>query len=131
MEGSDFSLTEIQINNKHLKHLIMETSKRILIALIIFAFPVFVMGQEKAKSTETVKFVTSIDCEACVNTIMTNLPLEKGIKDVKCNLKTKEVEVKYQKEKSNPGEIKKSIEKLGYTAKEITSPDPGTGLIKN
>ena len=113
MADSDSSLTEIQINNKHLKHLIMKTLKQILIALVIFAVPLFVMGQEKAKSTETVKFVTSIDCEACVNTIMTNLPFEKGIKDVKCDLKTKEVAVKYQKEKNNPEEIKKSIEKLG------------------
>lgn len=99
----------------------MKTLKKILIALTIFSLPIVVMGQEKAKSIETVKFVTSIDCEACVNTIMTNLPLEKGIKDVKCNLKTKEVAVKYQKEKSNPEEIKKSIEKLGYTAKVITA----------
>jgi copper chaperone CopZ len=121
MEVSDFSLTEIQINNKFLNYLIMKTLKKILIALTIFSLPIVVMGQEKAKSIETVKFVTSIDCEACVNTIMTNLPLEKGIKDVKCNLKTKESAVKYQKEKSNPEEIKKSIEKLGYTAKVITA----------
>jgi copper chaperone CopZ len=31
------------------------------------------------------------------------------------------VAVKFQKGKSNPEEIKKSIEKLGYTAKEITA----------
>jgi copper chaperone CopZ len=99
----------------------MKPLKKTLIALTIFALPVFAMGQEKAKSIETVKFVTSIDCEACVNTIMTNLPFEKGIKDVKCDLKTKEVAVKFQKGKSNPEEIKKSIEKLGYTAKEITA----------
>ncbi len=99
----------------------MKTLKNVLIALVISSLPVFVMGQEKAKSLETVKFVTSIDCEACVNTIMTNLPFEKGIKDVKCDLKTKEIAVKYQKDKNNPEEIKKSIEKLGYTAKEVTA----------
>jgi copper chaperone CopZ len=51
---------------------------------------------------------------------MTNLPQEKGIKDVKCDLTTKEVTVIYQKGKNNPAEIKKSIEKLGYTAKQVT-----------
>ncbi len=104
----------------------MKTLKKILITMILCSIPVLVMGQEKAKSLETVKFVTSIDCEACVNTIMTNLPFEKGIKDVKCDLKTKEIAVKYQKEKNNPEEIKKSIEKLGYTAKEITAENSTT-----
>jgi len=79
------------------------------------------MGQDKPKTTETVKYKTSIDCAACVNAIMSNLPQEKGIKDVKCDLQTKEVAVTYQKDKNNPEQIKKSIEKLGYTAKEITA----------
>jgi copper chaperone CopZ len=99
----------------------MKTLIKILLTLVIFALPIIGMGQKKTSSLETVTFLTSIDCQDCVNTIMTNLPFEKGIKDVKCDLKTKEVAVKYQKEKNNPEEIKKSIEKLGYTAKEITA----------
>ncbi len=51
---------------------------------------------------------------------MTNLPQEKGIKDVNCDLSTKEVTVTYQKDKNNPDDIKKAIEKLGYTAKVVT-----------
>jgi copper chaperone CopZ len=99
----------------------MKTIQKFFIAALLVIFPVLVMGQDKAKTTETVKYKTSIDCAACVNTIMSNLPQEKGIKDVKCDLKTKEVAVTYQKDKNNPEQIKRSIEKLGYTAKEITA----------
>jgi copper chaperone CopZ len=98
----------------------MKTIQKFIIAMIIVAFPSFVMAQDKAKRTETVKYKTSIDCKTCVNTIMTNLPQEKGIRDVKCDLETKEVAVTYQKDKNNPEQIKKTIEKLGFTAKEVT-----------
>jgi copper chaperone CopZ len=97
----------------------MKTISKFLAVIIVMIIPLAVNAQEKSKANETVKYKTSIDCAACVNTIMTNLPQEKGIRDVKCDLATKEVTVTYQKEKNNPEEIKKSIEKLGYTAKII------------
>ena len=97
----------------------MKKMNRILALMIMMIVPLTINAQEKSKANETVKYKTSIDCAACVNKIMSNLPQEKGIKDVKCDLATKEVTVTYQKEKNNPEEIKKSIEKLGYTAKVI------------
>lgn len=97
----------------------MKTFKTLLIAVLCAAIPVLTAAQDKTKSVETVKFSTSITCSACVNTIMTNLPQEKGIKDVKCDIKTKEVTVVYQKDKSNADEIQKKIEKLGFTAKPV------------
>lgn len=84
---------------------------------LLAALPLIASSQDKAKTTETVKYKTSIDCDACVKTIMSNLPQEKGIKDVKCDLKTKEVTVTYQTDKNNPEQIKRSLEKLGYSAK--------------
>jgi copper chaperone CopZ len=98
---------------------IMKTIQRFFAIMVILGFPALAMSQEKAKNTETVKYKTSIDCADCVNKIMTNLPQEKGIKDVKCDLPTKEVTVTYNTEKSNPEQIRKSLEKLGYTAKAI------------
>ena len=92
---------------------------------LLAALPLIASSQDKAKTTETVKYKTSIDCEDCVKTIMSNLPQEKGIKDVKCDLTTKEVTVTYQKDKNNPEQIKRSLEKLGYSAKlESTVPVP-------
>jgi len=98
----------------------MKTFKKLVITILLAAIPVFITAQEKAKKTETVKFKTSIDCNNCVDKVMTNLPQEKGIKDVKCDLASKEVTVTYQKDKNNTADIKKAIEKLGYTAKVIT-----------
>lgn len=93
--------------------------KKIVLFLLIAIIPAYAIAQNKKVNVETVKYVTSIDCDDCVNKIMTNLPQEKGIKDVKCDLKTKEVTVSYQKDKNSPEEIKKSLEKLGYTAKVV------------
>ncbi|MCU0408836.1 MAG: heavy-metal-associated domain-containing protein [Bacteroidales bacterium] len=100
----------------------MKTISKYIAAALLLIVPLLASGQEKQKTTETVKYKTSIDCQDCVNKIMGNLPQEKGIKDVKCDLATKEVTVTYSKDKSNPDQIKRSLEKLGYTAKEISSP---------
>ena len=94
----------------------------LITALILIIFSsVTLSAQEKSKKElQTVRFETSIDCENCVNTIMKNIPYIKGVKDVKCDLATKEVTVKYQDGKTTPDLLKRSIEKLGYTAKEVT-----------
>jgi len=101
----------------------------IITAVLFFLFTsVSLSGQEKSnKELATVKFETSIDCENCVNTIMKNIPFEKGVKDVKCDLTTKEVTVQYQKDKNKPEQLRRSIEKLGYTAKEVKEKEKETG----
>ncbi len=103
-------------------------TKIIITAALLFLFSsVSLSGQEKnKKELATVRFVTSIDCDHCVSTIMKNIPFEKGVKDVKCDLSTKEVTIQYQKDKNKPEQLKRSIEKLGYTAKEIKEKGEGT-----
>lgn len=96
----------------------MKNLRNLSAIIILFAITFSVNAQQKSKSTESVTYKTSIDCQACVDKIMTNLPQEKGIRDIKCDLETKEVTVVYQKTKNNPDEIKKSLEKLGYTAQQ-------------
>ncbi|MDM8002853.1 MAG: heavy metal-associated domain-containing protein [Bacteroidota bacterium] len=104
-------------------------TNQLIITIVLFCFSSFALsGQEKSnKELTTVKFATSIDCQNCVNTIMKNLPFEKGVKDVKCDLTTKEVTVQYQKDKNNTESLKRSIEKLGYTAKEVTEKKKESG----
>jgi copper chaperone CopZ len=96
----------------------MKTLKKLAALMLLIVFPVVLSAQEKQKSTETVVYTTSISCKACVNKIMSNLPQEKGIKDVRCDLSNSQVAVTYQKDKTDPEQIKRSIEKLGYTAKQ-------------
>jgi len=97
-------------------------SNLIITAVLLFLFSSLTLSaQEKnKKDVSTVRFATSIDCQNCVNTIMKKVPFEKGVKDVKCDLATKEVTVQYQKDKISPETLKRSIEKLGFTAKEVT-----------
>jgi len=89
-------------------------------AMLFLLSSVSLSGQDKKKQElATVRFETSMDCQNCVNTIMKNVPFEKGVKDVKCDLSTKEVTIQYQKDKNKPEQLKRAIEKLGYTAKEV------------
>jgi mercuric ion binding protein len=97
----------------------MKTIMKIFLFTTLLAMPLLLSAQNKNKEAKSVKFVTSMTCEDCVNTIMSNLPKEKGVKDVKCDLKTKEVTIKYQQEKTNPEQLQRSLEKLGYTAKQV------------
>lgn len=100
----------------------------IITAALLFLFSVSLSGQEKIKKElSTVRFETSIDCDHCVNTIMKNIPFEKGVKDVKCDLSTKVVTIQYQKDKNKPEQLKRSIEKLGFTAKEVKEKEKETG----
>jgi len=95
----------------------MKNLKILMTFILLVIIPVIMNAQEKVKKTETVVFSTSIDCKACVDKIMSNIPQEKGIKDVKCDLSNSQVTVTYQKEKTNTEQIQRSIEKLGYIAK--------------
>lgn len=98
----------------------MKAISRTVLLVLVTAIPSLMTAQdEKAKENVTVKFETSIDCQNCVNTIMKNIPFEKGVKDVKCDLPTKVVTISYNPEKTNAPALKRAIEKLGYTAREI------------
>ncbi len=102
----------------------MKTDRLITTVLVLLFTVTSLTAQEKKnKDLTTVSFITSIDCENCVNTIMKNIPYEKGVKDVECNLETGAVTIQYQKEKNNNSTLKRAIEKLGYTAKEVTDKD--------
>lgn len=100
----------------------------IITSLLLFLFSsVSLSGQEKnKKEIATVSFETSIDCDHCVSMIMKNIPFEKGVKDVKCDLSTKVVTIQYQKDKNKPEQLKRALEKLGYTAKEVKEKEDGT-----
>jgi copper chaperone CopZ len=72
------------------------------------------------KEIKEVTYVTSIDCDHCKMTIMKNIPYEKGVKDVKVNIPTKEVTVKYRADKNSEIKLAQAIVELGYTAKVIS-----------
>ena len=77
--------------------------------------------QKKQQTLQTVTFSVSMHCENCQKKIEGTVGWEKGVKDLKTNLQDKTVTIKYDSKKTNPAQLQKRIEKLGYQA-EIVDP---------
>ena len=65
----------------------------------------------KKASTVTTVFKTDIDCEHCAKRIMDNIPFEKGVKDVKVDVPSKEVTVVYDASKNDAEGLVKGFAK--------------------
>lgn len=74
---------------------------------------------KKESKVETLTCWTSVDCEACKTKIEKNIAYEKGVKDLKVDLKTKLVTVTYRKDKTTPEKLEKAIQDLGYKTEVI------------
>ncbi len=64
------------------------------------------------KEMVTASFRTDIDCESCVTKIMNVLPYQKGVKDVKIDLASKNIRVVYDCEKNNEEALVQCLAKL-------------------
>ena len=87
--------------------------------IAIFALNTEASAQKKKKEAE-VTFSVNVDCPACVKKLESNLPFEKGVKDLKISLEEQTVWFKYQPEKTTNEALAKAVEKFGYEVKEIT-----------
>ena len=65
-----------------------------------------------------VTFVTNLSCQKCAQKIEENVAFEKGVKDLKVNVKEKTVYIQYDSTKTDVGTLTKAIEKLGYKVLE-------------
>lgn len=63
-----------------------------------------------------VTFLTDVDCKKCVEKLEENLSFEKGVKDLKVNLREKTVYIRYDSTKTSSEHLRKAINKLGYSA---------------
>ena len=97
--------------------------KRVLLLAIcaLCAFSVVSAQTTKKKDTkETTKFlVTGMDCENCVKKVEKNIAFEKGVTDIKCDLKTKEVEVTYNKDKTSEKKLIAAFKKIKMDAEVV------------
>ena len=93
----------------------------IILAVVFLLGVGTVSAQDKKKNNkeEQVVFSVSMDCHSCEQKIKKNIPYEKGVKDLTTNLEKKLVTIKYQTDKTDKDKLKKSIEKLGFTCKEV------------
>ena len=65
-----------------------------------------------------VTFVTNLSCQKCAQKIEDNVAFEKGVKDLKVNVKEKTVFIQYDSTKTDVSTLTKAIEKLGYKVLE-------------
>ena len=92
--------------------------KKIILVLIAVMLPVLVSHAAKA-DIETVVLECDIHCQGCIDKIMKNIAFEKGVKDIVCDLKTKTVTVKYDKNKNTLENLLKAFERIGKPAKVV------------
>ena len=78
-----------------------------------------------AGDVRTVVFKTKpeMHCENCENKIKNNLRFEKGVKDIKTDLKKKEVTIKYDSDKTNVKNLIAGFSKINYEATAQNNPD--------
>ncbi|MCF0167311.1 MAG: heavy-metal-associated domain-containing protein [Bacteroidales bacterium] len=103
----------------------MKNIVKIILVAILATFIGFNCQAQNQKETKSkyaeVTFVTTIECNNCVKKAEANLPYQKGVKDCKIKLEDQTVYFKYDTGKTDKETLKKSIEKLGYEAKEKVS----------
>ena len=76
-------------------------------------------AQKKPAETKTTVFLTDIDCEGCAKKITNSIPYQKGVKDVKVDVPTKEVTVTYDAAKTNDAALLKAFQKVKVKAEVV------------
>ena len=71
------------------------------------------------KKTVEITFSVGMHCQSCKDRIEKNIPMEKGVKDLKVDLDKKEVTVVYNPVKTTVEKLKKAFQDLGYTCEEL------------
>lgn len=92
-----------------------------LLALAVIALSaVPAQAQKKAaKKSETVTFVTNLDCENCAKKILNVIPFKKGVKDMEVDVPTKVVEVKFDPRKTSVEVLVEELKKLDVAVLSI------------
>jgi len=90
----------------------------LLVALFVFINNTSAQDKKVKKEAE-VTYLVDIDCPNCVKKLEAKLPHEIGVKDLKVDLATKTVWLKYQVDKTSKENLALALEKLGYPPKEV------------
>lgn len=97
--------------------------------VMVFICAVFmvssVYAQDAKKKKDTVTFyVEGMKCANCQKKVEKNIAFEKGVTDMKCDLKTRTVEVTYKTDKTSKTKLASAFEKIGMDAVPV---DDGAG----
>jgi len=100
--------------------------KRILTIMICALFTVSMVSAQQTKKDNVVKtkfLVESMECENCVKKVEKNIAYEKGVTNLKCDLKTHTVEVTYRSDKTTEEKLLAAFKKIDKPAKVIKDND--------
>ncbi len=94
----------------------------LLCVIAVLAIGVITAKENNSNNVKTTVFTSGdIYCQSCVNKIMNNIPtLGKGIEDVKVDVQSKTVTVKYNASKNSDQNIIKGLKKLDVNAMVMT-----------
>ena len=71
------------------------------------------------KNEKTVIFNANLHCESCKAKVQKNIPYEKGVNDLKVDMKTQTITVTFREDKNTTENLQKAIEKLNIEVKGI------------
>ena len=107
----------------------MKVIRLILIMTVMLSAVLSASAQKK--NEKTVVFDANLHCESCKAKVEKNLPFEKGVKDLKVDMKKQTITVTFREDKNTTENLQKAIEKLNIEVKGIegnsTSPKAKTG----
>ena len=90
------------------------------IGIIAIMAMLFCATNVMAKEIRTVIFkVEQLCCEKCEAKIKKNIPFEKGVKSLKCDIPTQTVTITYDTDKTDIEKLQKGFAKFKYTAETI------------
>ena len=89
--------------------------KRIIVILLAAVFPL--LGLNAKPNVQKVVLSCELRCQGCCDKVMKNIAIEKGVRDIVCDLKQKTVTVTYDANKTDVPALLKAFEKIGKPAK--------------
>jgi len=92
----------------------------VMLSLLMVAFTMGIKAQESKSDLVTVCYKSSMDCQDCELALTNYLKFEKGVKDLKVDLKSNTIKVVYKSGKNTQENLVKGIKKQGYEANPIT-----------
>jgi periplasmic mercuric ion binding protein len=96
-------------------------NRRILLYFRLFSATAFLLmfsssGFSQGRNTEELEIKTSAQCPMCKESIEKMLTFERGVRNALLDMETKKVTVRYNSRRTNPDNLRKAINKLGYDA---------------
>lgn len=95
----------------------MKIIRLILIMTVMLSVALGVSAQKK--NEKTVVFGATLHCESCKIKLEKNIPFEKGVKDLKVDIKKQTITVTFREDKNSVENLQKAIEKLNIQVKGI------------